>query len=345
MQRRLLRAAVLALGVIALWGLGWYAVAVYIEQRTLGWIERQRAAGTTMEARRLAIDGFPFAWRLVAEDYVIGQGGETAQRVAGARLEASLLPWRLRDIPLRLPGEHRFERRHAAGGVAFAVEAERPDARLLLSPTGRMQSLDLDLGMLTLRVPDPATTLTAARARLVAREIEPPDPRTRDFWNLTLTLDDVATPASWTSPFNRPMRRAGLEIGVRGERVRAASPAEALAAWRDAMGVVELRDLAIDWAPLTVNGSGSGGLDRQNRPEAALSLRIGGYDELLNSLVQSRQVSRGQATGIRIALAALAKANPQTNRNEVQLPITAQNGELTILGFPVVKLPPLMLPR
>ncbi|MBM3522270.1 MAG: DUF2125 domain-containing protein [Alphaproteobacteria bacterium] len=344
-RRRPLRVATVAFGMLALWGLGWFAVALYIEQRALGWIEGQRAAGTMMEAQRLAIDGFPFAWRLAADDYVIDQGGDGAQRVSGKRLEASFLPWRLRDIPLRLPGEHRFERRDAAGGFAIVFEAERPDARLLLASTGRMQRLELDFGTLTLRIPSLASTLTATRAQLVARDIDPPDPRSRDFWNLTLSLDDVTTPATWVTPFSRPMRRASLEIGVRGERVRAATPAEALIAWRDAAGVVELRDLAIDWTPLTVNGSGSGGLDRQNRPEAALSLRISGYDELLNALVQSRQVSRGQATAIRIALTALARANPQTNRNEVQLPITAQNGELTILGFPVAKLPPLALPR
>lgn len=328
-----------------LWCAAWFGLARYIEHRTLAWIERQRDAGATLDARRLAIDGFPFTWRLVAEDYRIGQGGANEQRVSGARLEATLLPWQLHDIPIRLPGTHRFERRNGAGGFAFELEAQRPDARLVLTPAGRMSAIDLDLGALTLRIASPATTLTAARARLVARELDPIDPKTRDFWNLTFALDELDPAAGWVTPFNRPIRRAALEIGVRGERARAASPAEAVIAWRDAMGVVELRDLAIDWTPLVINGSGSGRLDPQNRPEAAMSFRVSGYDELLNALVQSRQLGNRQAAGIRIALATLARVNPETKRNEVMLPLTAQNGELTIMGFPLLTLPPIALPQ
>ncbi|MBL8698989.1 MAG: DUF2125 domain-containing protein [Alphaproteobacteria bacterium] len=345
MSRPLLRALGIVVAAALLWCAGWYGIAAYIEHRTLAWVERQRAAGTAMEAKRLAIDGFPFTWRLVAEDYVIGQGDPVAQRVSGHRLEATLLPWRLHDIPIRLPGMHRFERQNVGGGFVFEIEATRPEARLLLTPAGRMRELDLDLGGLTLRVPNTAATLTAARASIVAREIDPIDPKTRDFWNLAVALDQVDPPSGWMAPFNRPIRRAGFEIGVRGERVRAASPADAVIAWRDSMGVVELRDLTLDWSPLVVTGAGAGGLDRQNRPEAALSFRVSGYEELLNALVESRQIGTRQATGLRIALAALAKPNPQTRRNEVVLPITAQEGQLTILGFPLLPLPPIALPQ
>ena len=345
MRKTLLRALGAVAATVLLWCAAWFGLARYIEHRTVAWIERQRDAGATLDARRLAIDGFPFTWRLVAEDYRIGQGGANEQRVSGARLEATLLPWRLHDIPIRLPGVHRFERRNGAGGFAFELEAQRPDARLLLTPTGRMSTLDLDLGVLTLRIPSPATTLTAARARVVARELDPVDPKTRDFWNLTLVIDEVEPAAGWVTPFNRPIRRAALEIGVRGERVRATSPAEAVIAWRDSMGVVELRDLAIDWTPLVINGSGSGRLDPQNRPEAAMSFRVSGYDELLNALVETRQLGNRQAAGIRIALGAMARVNPETKRNEVLVPVTAQNGELTIMRFPVLALPPIALPQ
>ena len=339
------RTARLALGAAAasiiLWIATWFALASHIESRALAWIERERERGISLAYRTLRIEGFPFTWRLIAEDYAIGRA---EQVLAGARLEAILLPWQLRDVPINLPGRHRLERRDAAGSTAIELEAARPEARMQLNGAGRIRSLDVDLGDLQARTPGSAEMVKARRAHFVAREIDPIDPARREFLNITIELDDVEPPPGWQAPFSQKLRRGEAEIGVRGAATRGATPAEAVAAWRDGGGVVELRRLTLDWAPLFISGDGTATLDRQNRPQAAFSVRVAGYAELLDALVQSRQIGRGQANMIRAALNIVAKPAPGTGRNEVSIPITAQDGKLSILGIALMNLPPMPLP-
>ncbi len=338
----------LALGALAatlvIWIAGWFALASHIESRAIAWIERERERGNVLSYKVLRIEGFPFTWRLIAEEYEIGRALPMPQLLTGPRLEATLLPWQLRDVPIRLPGRHRFERRDATGVTAIEVEALRPDARLHLAPTGRIRALDVDLGDVIARATGTADIVKARRAHLLAREIDPVDPARREFFNIAIELDDVDPPASWTTPFNQKLRRGEAEFGIRGDQPRGATPAESVIAWRESGGVVELRRLTLDWAPLFISGDGTATLDRQNRPQAALSVRVAGYAELLEALVQSRQIGSRQAAAIRAALNIVAKPAPGTGRNEVSIPITAQDGRLSILGFPLMNLPPMPLP-
>jgi len=342
------RNARIALGVVAAtlvtWVGAWFGLASHIEGRALAWIERERERGNILAYRALRIDGFPFTWRLIAEDYEIGRPLPMAQLLTGARLEATLLPWQLHDVPIRLPGRHRIERRDATGMTVIELEAARPEARLQLSSAGRIRALDVDLGDLTARVPGGAEAVKARRVHLLARALEPIDPTMREFFNLTLELDDVEPPPGLQAPFNQKLRRGEAEIGVRGDLPRGATPADTVTGWRDSGGVVELRKLTLDWAPLYISGDGTATLDRQNRPQAAFSVRVAGYAELLDALVQSRQIGRNQAMAIRAALNLVAKPAPGTGRNEVSIPITAQDGKLSILGLNLMNLPPMPLP-
>jgi hypothetical protein len=346
MDRRLrLPLAVLA-GLLLLWGGGWFVVAKLVEDRVVAWIERERALGNRLVYRDLQVEGFPFGWRLVASQYEIGRDLPTTQVIAGARLEATLTPWDLTDVPMRLPGKHRYERREATSVTALELEAGRPDLRLRLHPGGRIAEIDVDLGDATARPPGAADAeaVRARRVRVTARAIDPADPGSREFFNVSISLDEVTPPASWQAPFNRPLRSGDAVIGVRGERVRNPNAAEQLLAWRNSGGVVELHRLQLDWAPLFVTGDGTGGLDRQNRPEAAFALRIAGYEQVLDGLVQTGQLGARQAALFTSLLAGMAKQDPATGRREVRIPITAQNGRLAVAGIPMMTLPPIPLP-
>jgi hypothetical protein len=346
MDRRLRLALGALAALLALWSGGWFVVARIVESRATDWIERERALGNRLVYRDLGVEGFPFAWRLVANQYEIGRETPMAQVLSGARLEAQLTPWNLSDVPMRFPGKHRYERRDSTRVTAIELEAARPEARMRLHPNGRIREIDVDLGDVTARAPGAVDTeaARAARVRLVAKEIDPVDPNSREFFSIAIALDEMVPPTSWQPPFNRPLKSGEAVIGVRGERVRNPNAAEQLIAWRNSGGVVELYRLQLDWAPLMISGDGTGGLDAQNRPEAALSMRVAGYAELLDALVQSRQIGARQAQMFAALLGGMARNDPATGRREVRIPITAQNGRLTVAGFPLIALPPIQLP-
>lgn len=346
MDRRLRIALAALAGLLVLWGGGWFVVAKIVEGRVVDWIERERALGNRLVYRDLQVDGFPFGWRLAATEYEIGRELPVKQVISGARLEATLTPWDLTDVPMRLPGKHRYERREATNVTAIELEAARPDARMRLHPGGRIREIDVDLGDATARAPGAgdADAMRARRVRVTLKELDPVDPKSREFFSVAMALDEMTPPSTWQAPFNRPLKSGEAVIGVRGERVRNPNAAEQLLAWRNSGGVVELYKLQLDWAPLFITGDGTGGLDQQNRPEAAFALRVAGYEQLLDGLVQAGQLGARQAAVFASLLTSMARQDPATGRREVRIPITAQNGRLAVAGIPMMSLPPVPLP-
>lgn len=337
---RLARAGAVALAAMALlWAGAWFAVARLVEGGAQAWIDQERAAGARIAHRRLAVEGFPLRWTLVAEDYAIARDAPQPQSASGARLEAGIEPWDLSRVKLRLPGAHRLER----DGLALEVEAARPDAMLALRADGRFAGIRADLGDVSLRAPGAAGAARAARIMLDIREIDPPDPATRAFLALSLSVAELVPPPGTRAPFDRALRSGEVELALRGERAPTGTQAARIAAWRDSGGVLEMPRLRIDWPPVTIAGDGTATLDARNRPEAALSLRIAGLPDLLQALSRAGLMPLQQAAMLGALASGMARTDPATGRAEVTVPVTAQNGRLSLAGIPVMRLQPLDL--
>jgi hypothetical protein len=346
MSRILRVLAIVAAALAAAWSGVWFLVAGTIESRVRAWAEAERAQETRIAFGGLAVDGFPMRWRLVATDYEIAREGPAPHVLGGARFEALIVPWDLAAVPLRLPGPQRLERRAAgsAPGYALRIEAERPDAVLRLSPDGRARALDLDFGGITAALPEIPGPVTASRLRIAVAETDPPATATREFLTLAFGIEDLVLPRDVALPFAPTIRTARLELALRGARATSGTPAERVIAWRDSGGVLELLRLELDWEPLRVDGDGTMALDARNRPQAALALRIAGHQDLLDILVRTRRLPAPQAAIFRGLAAGMARPNPVTGRQEITLPVTAQDGRLSIAGFPVMPLPSIALP-
>jgi hypothetical protein len=333
----LLAAPAALLAAALLWIAGWFAVAHLVEAQALGWMEQERAAGTRISHRRLAVEGFPLRWTLVAEGYAIARDAPQPQSASGPRLEAGIVPWDLSRVPLRFPGLHRLER----DGLALEVEAARPEATLSLRAGGGVAGIRAELGDVSLRVPGAAGAARAARIVVDIREIDPPDPATRSFLALSLSVAELVPPPGTRAPFDRALRGGEIELSLRGERARTGTQAARIAAWRDSGGVLEMPRLRLDWPPVMVSGDGTATLDARNRPEAALSLRIAGVPDLLQALSRAGLLPLQQAAMLGALASGMARTDPATGRAEVAVPVTAQNGRLSLAGIPVMRLQPL----
>jgi hypothetical protein len=327
----------------ALWTAGWFVVAYAIESGIRGWAADMTARGTRVDVGAIDIDGFPLRWRVITTDYAIARDGAPPESLRGARLEATLEPWEPSRVALRLPGRHRFER---GGGepVILDIQAARPDGALRLGAEGRLRALDLDLGQVEIRPADGGAATTIGRLRLAVSQTRPADPRTREWLTLALDAEELVPPRVATAPLDPTIRRARAELTLRGEVDGAGGPAERVAAWRDSGGVLELAALELDWAPLRLRGDGTATLDARNRPQAALTLRVAGLPELVDALARARRIAPAQAIALKALAAGLARGDAAGGRAEVTLPITAQDGRLSIAGFPVMRLAPIQFP-
>ena len=342
---RWLRIAGLAVASLAaLWTAAWFFLAQRIEDGARSWAGQESARGTRIGFGALAVDGFPARWRLVAADYEIARPGPETQSLRGARLEATLSPLDLRSVALRFPGTHRLERRAQGDTLVLELEAERPDGVLRLAEDGRMRALEIDLGGVAARLPEGGERMTAGRLRLAVSGTETPAPPLREFLSLALRLEDALTPRAAPQPFAAAIRLAEIELALRGDWRSSGSLAERVAGWRDSGGVVELLRLDLDWAPLRVSGDGTAALDARNRPQAAVTLRVAGLPDLLDALARTRQIGTAQAALFKTLAAGMTRTDPATGRAEITLPITAQDGRLSVAGLPVMPLAPLQLP-
>jgi hypothetical protein len=161
--------------------------------------------------------------------------------------------------------------------------------------------------------------------------------------DLTATIDALRLPApiAAAAVLGRDIQRFDIQGRLEGP-VRGASLAQALTAWRDAGGAVQVTALALEWGNLRLNGDATLALDEQSRPLGAGTLRIAGAGETLDALAQSGTIDARNAAMLKIALAFLARNDPNNaGAPTVQIPFAAQDGALSVHRFRLLNLRPL----
>lgn len=343
MRRRAVLLLVLVAGAAAAaWSGFWFYAARDIQKRIGAWAEAQRAAGLTADYAGIVVDGFPMRWRATIDSPAMAGAGPTAWAWRGERVIATITPWALHDIPASFPGLHRLTA--GVGDLAEEIElrAERPAGRVILSPQGRLDRLDLDLGAAVLRRrPDPAPIRAAQLAASLEPHRVPGATHRTDVFDLVARARDVTLPAGSHSALGESIALAELALSVRGG-LPPGRLAESLAAWRDGGGVLDIHRLALRWGPLAAEGDGTLTLDGENRPLGAFSARIRGYAETLDALALAKLVRPRDAAAVKIALNLFARQDAD-GRRELNVPITAQDGRLTVAGFPLARVPALTL--
>jgi hypothetical protein len=144
-----------------------------------------------------------------------------------------------------------------------------------------------------------------------------------------------------------------LAVGLRGEGMRNTEPApgagdntvsllelagtvttptpmpnwrNALIKWRDDGGTLDLTTMRMAWGPVRLTGSGTLSLDELMRPIGAFSIRVKGYNWLLNQLTAAGKISATNADMARAALRGLDEE--KGNADGVPLPIRMQSGHV-----------------
>lgn len=343
MKRPLLWGAALCAAATLAWVAGWYWIADTIRTRIEAWAEARRAEGLTATHTGIALGGFPFAWHVRISEPVLSGTGSAAWAWQGDTLEASFGPTNYRDVALRFPGEHRVAAGGGALGSAWRVRADRPNGRILLHPDGRLDRLELDFGRATLvRLPDErrfqAAQVLAAVA--VPRPTAPVDHRTETL-GVTLLIDALSPLEPPVASFGATLSSLKLDLVTKG-RLPSGRFGEALRAWRDDGGTVEIRHASGRWGPVNAEANGTLALDAQDRPLGAFAARWRGYNETIDALQATGQLAPWPAAGAKVALNAMARQQPDGTR-QIELPITLQDGRLYAAGLPVMRLAPLRL--
>jgi len=342
MRRILWIAGGVGIVAVALWTGVWLYAARQIETRLARWQQEQAAAGVTLDWQAGTLKGWPFGWRLVLERPQAAGAGPAGWRWSGDRLVATLDPRDLSNVSFRLPGEQKLNLGSGDLAVAADLRAGAPLGSLRFDDQGRVAEL-IDFETVELQVGSQAPW----SARHVAATLAPHRPDTptssSDMLDLKATIDALRLPepVAAAAVLGRDIKRFDIAGRLEGP-VRGATLAQALTAWRDAGGAVQVTSVALEWGALRLTGDATLALDEQSRPLGAGTLRIAGAGETLDALAQSGTIDARNAALLKIALAFLARNDPNNaGAPTVQIPFAAQDGTLSVHRFRLLNLRPL----
>jgi hypothetical protein len=332
---------VAGVAVIAIAGIAsaWWLAERSLERGIERWVAERRAEGYAIQWRQERIGGFPLWIEARFEQPSLARpGGPTPWSWEGEELVLAARPWSPNIVTVDGLGRHILSMQ----GLPKALKLTSDGFRALVR---------LEAGMP--RQGEVALTLPALWS-----ESERPDASARrldlaiDTWPRAganektesaagrLTLAELALAPRFADrlPFREPvdLRLAASVFGS----VPPGPLAAALAAWRDAGGIVEVSQLDLGWGPLGMTANGTVTLDDRMRPLGAGTAVIHGWDDALERLVQSGLVQPRQASIARVVLTAMSKPSPAGP--EVTVPLTAQDGRLSAGPVPVAQLPPVI---
>lgn len=345
MKRNLRFAAIAAAILLFAWSLVWLYAARHVAARIGEWQIRQAQAGVELGYGEMAVKGWPFGWRVQFDKPRASGAGPSGWSWHGDRLVATVDPRDLAVVAFRLPGEQHIAAGAGDLAVRATLRAAKPEGIVRFDPQGRVTNLAVEFETLDLRVGDgEAWTARRLSLDLAPRRPVAPGPET-EMLDIDATVESLRLPGpvAQAAILGRDIARAEITAKLEGP-VRGPNLAKALAAWRDAGGTLEIKKFRLEWGTLRVNGDATLALDEQNRPLGAGTARIAGAGDTLDALAQSGAIDPRGAALLKIAINFLARNDPANGgAPSVQIPVTAQDGVLTVQRFPLLKLKPLDL--
>jgi hypothetical protein len=314
----------------------WYSAAELVQRGLLDWSAARRSEGYTIGWDRTEVGGFPFALRVTIEKPIFGQSRiEPGYEARGELLVGEARPWAL--------GQWHIS---AAQGGTLAIQPgpERPAIDVAAASVMPGQDgdaamnagADVTLAAERLTVSGQTSLAIAhamARARIPAGAVAS---HLQTWLSASLTLDGIALPAA-VPPLGDTVERIATTLAIKGT-IPGGPRRQALAAWRDDGGTLELQSFALVWGKLALDAKGTVALDAALQPLGALTATIRGYGEIIDALVATGDLKAGDAALVNVGLGLLAKPAPD-GQYQLDAPLTLQNGQAYLGPVPLARMP------
>ena len=314
----------------------WYYASNEVAKGIAAWRDDWQAQGGRAEFADPPIGGFPLELAAdFAQPVLALPSGETWRGPPLVTARAWL--WQLETIRFVAPGHHEFDL--PAGRLA--LDANGIEGALAFGG-GLLERIELDLRQARLVNRDTGQELAADALRLSAGPLAPVEGKD---YAIDLALDLAGLPlppeAEGAALLGQRLERLRLVGVLRGPLAPAAAPRAAAALWRDGGGVLDLAEIELRWGDLALKGSGTLTLDEAFRPLGAFSFETEGLLALIGRLDAAGLLDPAVVPALTTALKALASGQGNNGQDRVTLPITAQDGVLSLGLVPIGQLLPL----
>ena len=346
MKRALLVAAgVVGVIVIAVAGYTgyWFIAAGEIGERIDEWAEKQRAEGLEIESGGTYVSGFPLRFEITLRAPRV-HDTRNGWRWASDSLRAEASAWDFSEVTV-YPDRRNSVQILVEGGEWHAIDAQVGGGRLVVRLDGDRRFREVALDLHGVEVAGVWPERVAQIGSLQANGIAIDDDGTGEqVLKTAIAVRDAILPSDLAEGLGETLDFLDIDASVVGAIQSERGTNEAITAWRDAGGTLELNDFRVRWGPLGIESAGTIALDGAMRPIAALTADIIGYGDVIDALIMSNMIPLGDAFIAKVAFNMLAE-KPEDGGPPVLrgVPVTAQDGTLTVATIKVAELPPLPL--
>jgi hypothetical protein len=355
--KRILRTLAIALTALALlWSAGWYIVADRLDTIVTAWVEKRRAQGWTATYAGLTLEGFPFAWRArIREPVLDAPAAKPPFRWSGPVILLDWKPWQAERIGFDAPGAHRLVATDPSSETTAALTSNQATGEIVFGGPDGLKGLSAHIdGAILATIPgslDAPPDRPGIRIdRIDAAFDAAPAPRKGSADSKTpsarinASILGMTLPESVKSPLGRTIGSIALDATILG-RLPRTETRDALDAWRNDGGLVEIDRFHLGWSRLVLDASGSFALDRSLQPVVSASGTISGHQETLTALTASGALKPGEALIVRMALTFLEGGKQRGDRPEIRVSLSIQDGWLYLGPVKLLKVPPILWNR
>ncbi len=344
-------------GLLAYYAL-WSHLIGRVEQAALDFVAAERQQGHLAEIGAMRRGGFPYRLSLRLEGVSLGEKPQDGPNgpMAGWKLEADtaiahLQLWNFQHVVFELPGSQRLSWQDAAGQrhqISWQAQ-ESARASLVTDPTGAWQRVAIDLRKLRIHGQDTISAVgSGAGAEAERIQIHLRREANQNSRDVALQITNLTLPTALDGPLaavmNGPLGRQVADLKLTGRLDGAwfgKDLAEKLRNWRDSGGVLECDTLSLRWGGLAIAGDASLALNKSFRLLGAMGGRLHGAAAGVDALVAIGRMKPEEGRAAKQALAAMEKPDAE-GKPHLPLPITAQDGKLSIANVALFALPPLV---
>ena len=225
--------------------------------------------------------------------------------------------------------------RGASRPRALPARSTSTIAALLRGFTLALQQPDVTL-------PDGTALASAAATVMLDQPETPPTDFNMPLARVTLDLRSMALPPGTRLVTDDAVEALSFDATIKGP-MPLAPLKDALTAWRDAGGAVELNSFAFAQGPLAVTGNATLALDAALQPEGAGTITTTGLSEALEILIRDGLVPADRALIARATAKALEKPGLD-GRLQATVGLSLQNRTVSFGPVPLLALQPIEWP-
>lgn len=343
--RRLTLAVTAALAAAAgAYSAYWWWGAGKMDETVTGWINDWRRAGYRIDYSEKSIGGFPWTVRIrLVQPTLADPAGAWSWH--GGALDLSAKPWAPTTYRLSADGDHRAVVPVAGRLVPMQATADRVEGVAEFDLAGRLRQADITLENVDGVAPALNDTLKIHHATV---SLTQPDVPARGHDDeeaaVELLVQGLHLPAALTGPLGRDVEHTSLRARLMGPFPRA-DMRQALAAWRDAGGTLEVPWLNMRWGPAKLRAEGTVALDDLLRPSAAFEAKLAGLNDTLDALVDAKLIRPDAARLAGVGLMLFARTPPGGGEPELAIPLSAVDGDVYLGPIKMGRVPPLLPPE